>query len=995
MALLRSVDADNNGSYTAPNLVPGTYEISASKSGFETVVRSSVVVTVGSEEVIDFKLSPGEVTTKIEVSATLSAIQLASSTLEATENSTTVRELPLNGRDWSALALLQPGVGGVYQLPLGLSNQRANRGLGMQLSIGGTRPQGNNYRLDGISINDYSNAGPGSVLGVLLGVEAVQEFSVVTNNAPASYGRTSGGVINAITRSGTNALHGSVYEFFRNSALDARNFFDTTQSPPPFRRNQFGADAGGPILKSKLFVFVDYEGIRQLLSTTTVDIVPSAAARTGHLTTGTVSVDPRVEPYLALYPLPNGPVEGDTGEYIIPTPQNTNEDFFTSRADFASGKSDSLSGTYMFDNGRTSGADSFDNNIIGTLSGRQAAVLEETHLFGAQIVNTARLGFSRVVSEAAKSLKAIDSVATDTSLGFLPDQPVGVITNSQLSTFPGGFGAVGEFDYHYNSYQFYDDAFATLGTHSLKFGFAFENIRDNQLGKTSPLGQFVFGSLSSFLQDQPTSFNAPIGSGITPRAVRQSIYAGYFIDDWRARPNLTVNLGVRYEAATVPSEAQGKLSNLPSLTSTTPHLGNPFFSNPTKLDFEPRVGFAWDPAGKGKTSIRGGFGIFDNLPLPYLFGAAMLLSAPFFELGDNTALPQGAFPKEAFSLLTTPTLRYAYIQPNPPRSYDMEWNFSIQQNIAPDTVLEVSYTGSRGVHLPYFVNNFDMVLPTMTPQGYVWPVNGTPLNPNVGQISGTLWNSDSIFHALEVRLTRRLSKGLQAGVSYTWGKIIDSGSESAFIDNYVNSSPRLWFDESNGRGLADFDIGQNLTVNYIWEIPRLKAGPGALQRALNGWQWGGILHVASGEPFTPIITGDPLGMKGDQFDRPDVLTGPGCSGSLVNPGNPLDYIKTQCFAFPNPSTRFGDAGRNILIGPGMINLDTSLFRNIGGFEKLHAQFRAEFFNILNQANFASPVVPTNNTSLFAANGAPISSAGVLTSTTTASRQIQFGLKLIW
>jgi hypothetical protein len=994
-AILRSVGADNDGIYTAPNLVPGTYEISASKEGFATVVRSDVLVTVGSEEVIDFKLNPSEVKTKIEVSGTPPPIQLASSSLEATENSTTIRELPLNGRDWTTLAQLQPGVTGVYQLPLGLSNQRANRGLGMQLSIGGTRPQGNNYRLDGISINDYSNAGPGSVLGVLLGVEAIQEFSVVTNSAPASYGRTSGGVINSITRSGTNELHGSAYEFLRNSALDARNFFDTTQSPPPFRRNQFGADAAGPIIKSKLFIFGDYEGIRQRLSTTTVDIVPSAAARTGHLTAGTVRVDRRVEPYLTLYPLPNGPVKGDTGNFTLVTPKNTNEDFFTSRADFAIGKNDSLFETYMFDKGKTEGPDSFNNNLIGTLSRRQAAVLEETHLFGARMANTARLGFSRVVSQAAKSLKAINPVAADTSLGFLPGQPVGIITNSQLSTFPGGFGAVAEFDFHYNSYQFFDDAFATLGTHSLKFGFAFENIRESEFGKTSPLGQFFFGSLSGFLQDQPTSFNAPIGSGITPRDLRQSIYAGYVMDDWRARPNLTVNLGLRYEAATVPSEAHGKLSNLPSLTSTTPHLGDPFFSNPTKLDFEPRVGFAWDPSGKGKTSIRSGLGIFDNLPLPYLFEVTSLLSAPFFELGDVTTLPQGSFPKGAFPLLTTPTLRYAYIQPNPPRSYDMEWNFNIQQSIAPDMVLQVGYTGSRGVHLPYFTNNFDMVLPTLTPQGYVWPVHGTPLNPNVGQISGTIWNSDSIFHALEVQVTRQLSKGLQAGVSYAWGKIIDSSSASAFIDNYANSSPRLWFDERNGRGLADFDIRQNLTVNYIWEIPSFRAKPRVLQWALNGWQYGGILHVASGEPFTPIITGDPLGMKGDQFDRPDVLRGPGCSASLVNPGNPLDYIKTQCFAFPKPSTRFGDAGRNILIGPGILNLDTSLFRNIGRLEKFHAQFRAEFFNVLNHTNFASPVVPTNNTSLFGANGTPISSAGVLTSTTTTSRQIQFGLKLIW
>lgn len=994
-AIRRSVDADYDGIYTAPNLMPGKYEISASKDGFQTVVRSGVLVTVGSQEVIDFKLNPGEVETKIEVSDTPPSIQLASSALEATENSTTVRELPLNGRDWTTLAQLQPGVTGVYQLPLGLGNQRANRGLGTQFSIGGTRPQGNNYRLDGISINDYSNGGPGSVLGVLLGVEAIQEFSVVTNSAPASYGRTSAGVINSITRSGTNELHGSVYEFLRNSALDARNFFDTTSSPPPFRRNQFGADAGGPIIKSKLFLFADYEGIRQLLSTTTVDIVPSAAARTGHLTSGTVSVDPRVEPYLALYPLPNGPVKGDTGNFTLATPQNTNENFFTSRSDFIIGESDSLFGTYMFDNGKTVGPDSFNNNIIGTLSRRQAAVLEEMHVFGAHMANTARLGFSRVVSQAAKSLEAINPLAADTSLGFLPGQPVGTITNAELSTFPGGFGAVGEFDYHYNSYQFYDDAFATLGTHSLKFGFAFENIRDNELGKTSPLGQFVFGSLSSFLQDQPTSFNAPIGSGITPRALRQSIYAGYVMDDWRARHNLTVNLGLRYEVATVPSEAKGELSNLPSLTSTTPHLGNPFFSNPTKLDFEPRVGFAWDPFGKGKTSVRAGFGIFDNLPLPYLFAVTTQLSAPFFELGNDMNLPNGSFPNGAFSLLTTPTLRYAYIQPNPPRSYDMEWNLNIQQSIAADTVLQVGYTGSRGVHLPYFTNNFDMVLPTLTPQGYVWPVNGTPLNPNVGQISGTMWSSDSIFHALEIQVTHQLSRGLQAGVSYAWGKIIDSGSESANTDAFTNSSRRLFFDPSNGRGLADFDIRQNLTVNYIWKIPSFKTMPRALQWAFNGWQSGGILHIASGEPFTPTISGDPLGMKGDQFDRPDVLSGPGCSGSLVNPGNPLDYIKTQCFAFPNPSTRFGDAGRNILIGPGLLNLDTSLFRDIGVLEKFHAQFRAEFFNILNHTNFASPAGPTNNTSLFGANGTAISSAGVLTSTTTTSRQIQFGLKLIW
>jgi len=322
----------------------------------------------------------------------------------------------------------------------------------------------------------------------------------------------------------------------------------------------------------------------------------------------------------------------------------------------------------------------------------------------------------------------------------------------------------------------------------------------------------------------------------------------------------------------------------------------------------------------------------------------------------------------------------------------MQWNFNIQQEIAPNTALLVGYTGSRGVHLPYFVNDFDMVLPSATPQGYIWPTSGTRLNPSAGQIAGTLWNSDSIYHGLAVQLTRQLTKGLQAGLSYSFGKSIDSGSAAAFQDNFANSAQRLFFDPKQGRGPSDFDIRHNFTFNYIWEVPALRAGPTAVRWLTNGWQWGGILHVASGEPFTPQIGGDPLGMaSASSFDRPDVVSSSSCGGSPVNSGNPLHYIRTECLAFPS-SKRMGNAGRNVLTGPGIVNLDTSLFKNIGPTEKFHAQFRAEFFNVLNHTNFASPV---NNTNIFGANGAPISSAGVITSTTTTSRQIQFGLKLIW
>ncbi|MBV9296242.1 MAG: TonB-dependent receptor, partial [Acidobacteriaceae bacterium] len=976
------------------NLVPGNYLVSASATGFKTVLRSDIIVDVGSEVVVDLELPVGQINEKVTVTGQAPDIQQSSSSLDYTVNSTTVRELPLNGRDWTQLSLLQPGVSATDQSNLAVNNQRANRGLGTQLSIGGNRPQQNNYRLDGVSINDYSNGGPGSILGVVLGVEAVQEFSVVTDNAPASYGKTGGGVINAVTRSGTDQLHGSVYWFLRNSDLDARNFFDPS-TIPPFRRNQFGADAGGPIVKNRTFFFADYEGIRQSLGTTQVDTVPSPNARNGILANGTtVAVNPRVVPYLALYPLPNAGITGDFGVFDLPTTTITRENFVTGRLDHRISDKDSLFSTYMWDDGHLTSPDAFNNVLLGTLSNRQAAVLEETHIFGPSFLNTFRLGYSRVASEAPKSISAINSAAADMSLGFVPNAPVGLINVTGLTNFPGGFGAVGEYDFHYNSYQLYDDLSLTKARHAMTFGVALENIRDNQLGKSNPIGQFIFGSLSAFLAGNSTTFNAPVGSGITPRDMRQLITGVYFMDDWRIANNLTVNLGVRYEAATVPSEATGKLSHLPSLTATAPLLGSPYFANNTKLDFEPRVGFAWDPFKNNKTSVRGAFGIFDNLPLPYLFELSSILSAPYFENGTINNPGVAAFPNGAYSLLTPATFRYAYIQPNPPRSYIMQWNFNIQRQLAENTVVMVDYTGSRGVHLPYFINDFNGVLPTPTPAGYLWPSKvGTKLNPAVGQISGTLWDSDSEYEAFQAQLNRRFSKGLQGTVSYTFSRAIDSGSSSLASDTFTNSAQRLWYDPSEGRGLSDFDIRHLLSVNFIYELPGMTGGATALHWITNGWQLGGLLRASSGTPFTPQIGGDPLGMSNaSTFDRPDVVDSSSCAGSLVNPGNPRHYINTQCFVVPSPITLLGNAGRNILIGPGLLDLDTSLFKNFQIQEWLRAQFRAEFFNVLNHPNFAPP---TSNNSLFGANGAPVATAGLITSTLTSSRQIQFGLKLIW
>ena len=348
------------GFYSVPNLTPGNYDLTASATGFTTYVRSGITLAVGQELVLNLTLQVGRITAKVEVTGAAPTVNLANSTLGGITNRTTVQELPLNGRSWTDLAALQPGVHFVQNQPSIITeSNRVNRGLGLELTISGGRPQQNNYLLDGVNINSFTNGGPGSLLAGNLGVDAVSEFSVLTTNYSTEYGRTSGGVISATTRSGTNQFHGGAYEFLRNNALDARNFFDPA-TIPPFRRNQYGASAGGPIQKDKTFIFGDYEGVNQTLGTTVIDTVPSSAARAGNLSTGTVVPDPEALRYLnAFFPLPNGPVSGDTGQYSFANFQNTVENFFIIRADHIFSEKDRILVTYMFDDTSQSEPDEY------------------------------------------------------------------------------------------------------------------------------------------------------------------------------------------------------------------------------------------------------------------------------------------------------------------------------------------------------------------------------------------------------------------------------------------------------------------------------------------------------------------------------------------------------------------------------------------------------------------------------------------------------------
>jgi hypothetical protein len=582
-----------DGVYTAPNLIPGTYGVSVSAPGFAIAFTQGVGLLAAERREVNVVMKLGQASDRVTVeSSQISDVQLASSEVRGVVDSHTVNELPLNGRDWTSLTLLEPGVTQIRtQKALGVSNDRPNRGLGTDVTIGGNRPQGNNYRLDGVSINDYSSGAPGSVTGGVLGVDAVQEFSVVTSNAPADYGKTSGGAVNAASRSGTNTFHGSAYEFIRNSKLDTRNFFDTAKDPagnlivPPFKRNQFGATAGGPIIKDHTFFFADYEGLRQSLSQTNTITVPSQNAHSGILAGGNVIVDPRVVPFINLFPIPSSPATGDTGTFKFVGKQITSEDFVTTRMDYRVSASDNLFGTYVFDRGTQQNPDAYNFKEIGNVSRRQTLALEESHIFTPTLVNTARFGFNRDVVLAFTTLSAINPAASDASLGFNPGLPVGIITvGSGVTQFSGGLGAISAYRFHYNSFQVYDDVFLTHNKHGLKLGFYAERIQSNQFTQgASPNGFYTFGSLSNFLRDIPTTFQTLLGTSRTPRDLRQSVFGGYIQDDYKVRPRLTLNLGLRYEMATVPTETTGQLSTLVNFTDTTPRLALLFQSDVEKL----------------------------------------------------------------------------------------------------------------------------------------------------------------------------------------------------------------------------------------------------------------------------------------------------------------------------------------------------------------------------------------------------------------------------
>ena len=1022
----RDLDTNNDGFYAAPNLSAGVYTLSVSAAGFATKEERDILLSVGAVRELDIPLIVSAIASTVTVQSSSNQVNTVDTSVQGFVDGKQTRDLPLNGRDWTTLATLNSGVSQILtQYPgAATATTRLSRGLGAQLTIGGNRPQQNSYRLDGISINDYANGGPGSVSGATLGVDAVQEFNVIASDAPAQYGRTSGGVVNSITRQGTNSLHGSIYDFVRNSVFDARSYFDPPSGEPSFRRNQLGGTLGGPIIRNKTFFFGNYEGFRQAQGISMQSTVLSPNARTGLVTCTSgatcknglqqMAISSAVLPYLALYPLPTSGVNGNTGLYGFVTTQQTNEDFSTIHADHTFSEADSLHGTILYDTGSQSSADGTDTLYDEALSRRTTASLEEVHIFSARLANSFRVGYNRSAATAPLVKSVLNPAVTNSALDYYNGRSVGQLIVSGLTTVQGGSGSVGINSFHFNAYQVYDDATYVAGKHSITFGGSFERDQNNTLGGVLPNGEWSFGSINNFLTNVPQFFEGGTPSTpVVPHDLRQSVVAVYAQDSWKFKTYLTVNAGLRYEMATDTTESANRLGALPTPTSPAAVTEKSFFSNnPTLKNFEPRLGISWDVFRDGKTVLSVGSGLYDTLPLNYLFQLQVISSAPSYQEGRVTysgAAGKGLFPLSPF-YSTTPLLRAIYTPQNPPRSYVIQSNASLQQQITTNTVLQIGYITSHGVHQIFNTNDINNV-PYLgkDPQGnYYWPsltaVTGAArsaltLNPAVGTESDSIFAGSSIYNSLQTSLSYNAPNGIVGKIAYTWSHSIDDSSSAVSGASFSNSNSGLpAFDLTLDRADSDFDVRHVFSANAVVPLPNLERGRGYTS-ILRHWTFNNIVSIRSGIPFTPVIGGDPLGLLGSQpFAFPDRIV---YSRPCTN-GHNINYVDLSCFAFPSNYTyapglsgpQLGTSRRNTLDGPALFFWTTGLMKDQPITERFRLQFQAQAFNASNFTNFANPASAQNQ--FYSVSGTLSSTAGVLTGpTATPGRQLQFALKMLF
>ena len=973
-----TITTNASGHFRAPLLPPGEYELSISAADFVRAgeaILDRIQLTVGDEARVNLTVSTEPAGRKGPLVA---RINLTSGALSGLVDDKTIRDLPLNGRSFQQLALLHAGVTASRS-----SGTDVIGGRMPKIAINGARPEMNSFLLDGTDINDVYDKTPGSTAGVLLGVEAIREFRVMTNSYSAEWGRAGGGVVNAVTLSGGNGLHGSLFEFLRNSRMDARNFFDPANSRiPPFKRNQFGAALGGPIRRDRTFFFGTFESLVERLGITGVTAVPDADARRGVLPNKTVNLHPSIPGYLELFPLPNGDaLGGGVAEYFYSRSQPTAEYLWQGRIDHRISDKDSLFGRYTIGTGAVERQPVNKPPLAITCerNRNQYATFEYQHSFSPATVNTVRLGFNRSVQNAFNQR----TVKIPQSLSFVPGEPFGFFSITGVVTEMGGDWRLPRLD-RLNNYQWEDNLLAVRGVSTWKVGFKGQRIQYNGHYFLQRGGFLTFSSLENFLQGIVQTADVGLPSLVDPdRGLRQSLWGFYVQNDLRLKPNLTVNVGLRYEFTTVPTEQHGKIGNLRRITDSAVTLGSPWYSNPSLGNAAPRVGLAWDPFKDGKTAVRAGFGMFyDQILAKYLLFPASV-NPPFTQ---RLLIPNAPFPNIVANYdpkaPNRPPLHA--IGPELQSPYLLHFNLALQRSLPGGWDITAAYAGSRGVHL-FRSADANLAPETVLNGQKIYQPQLGRRNPAFSTIVQRTTDAQSNYNAFQWTAAKRLSGGLRSQVSYTFSRTIDDAA-GLYVQDFSNSSAfgLDFYDRRNDRGLSPFHAKHNLTFHWTYDIPAAWG-----RSAFRNWQVNSITTLQSGHPFAVLMGFNRSGNLNTGInlnERPNVK--PGYTGNPVL-GGPDRYWDINAFELPAANQR-GNLGRNPLIGPGLASVDVSLTRTFRLREGWGLQFRGEIFNLPNHPNFADP---SGRITFTNAAGAVAPNWGLITATTSTSRQIQFGLKL--